>query len=53
MGGQKGEVRKCPSMDCPLYTFRKGGLERVEETVSFREKQHIGGIFDKKTICYG
>jgi hypothetical protein len=44
---------KCPSIDCPLYTFRKGGRERVQEPVYFMEKHHIGGIFLKKTGCKG
>jgi hypothetical protein len=37
VNGQVGEVTKCPSNYCPLYIYRKGGLDKDTKTPSFEK----------------
>ena len=37
--GNRAEVRKCPSMDCPLYPFRMGNENKAKVLMMNVEQQ--------------
>lgn len=50
MNGQVGEVTKCPSVNCSLFAYKKGGLERAITSPSFEKFDRIGGNFRTNLI---
>ena len=47
---QVGEVTKCPSNTCPLWIYRKCGLNKAINSPSFEKFDRIGGNFRTNLI---
>lgn len=37
--GNNAEIRKCPSLDCPLYPFRMGNENKAKALMAGMEQQ--------------
>ncbi len=48
MNDQRSEVLNCPSVDCPLFPYRKTRTERPDKINSMLKKGHIEGSFEHK-----
>jgi hypothetical protein len=49
MAGKQSEVRKCPSIYCPLYAYRMKATDRSVEINSEAQNAHIEPLFGTKT----
>jgi hypothetical protein len=48
MGDNRAEIAKCPSVDCPLFAYRKSGTDRGADINSLPITGHIEAVLEHK-----
>jgi len=48
MCGQRSEVSKCVSQDCPLFPYRMNGIDRPSKIKSLTKNAHIEAVSEEK-----
>jgi hypothetical protein len=50
MNNQVVEIAKCPSNDCPLYIFRRGHQERIENDRSSTRQSNFHQLIQEQRL---